>query len=65
MKKVAIVSCYFKKNYGSLLQAYATQKILDKLNIQKIEKDKVTLQPYLLKIQRISDQKLILHEKID
>lgn len=34
MKKVAIVSCYFKKNYGSLLQAYATQKILDKLNIE-------------------------------
>ncbi len=34
MKKVAIVSCYFKKNYGSMLQAYATQKILDKLNIK-------------------------------
>lgn len=31
--KVAIVSCYFKKNYGSQLQAYATQKILDELNI--------------------------------
>ena len=29
MKKVAIVSCYFKKNYGSMLQAYATQKFLD------------------------------------
>ena len=28
-KKVAIVSCYFKHNYGSMLQAYATQKILD------------------------------------
>ena len=33
MKKVAIVSCYFKKNYGSMLQAYATQKILDNMNI--------------------------------
>lgn len=33
MKKTAIVSCYFKKNYGSMLQAYATQKILDDLNI--------------------------------
>jgi len=32
-KKVAIVSCYFKKNYGSQLQAYATQKILDKWDI--------------------------------
>ena len=32
-KKVGIVSCYFKKNYGSMLQAYATQKILDNNNI--------------------------------
>ena len=29
MKKVGIVSCYFKDNYGSMLQAYATQKILE------------------------------------
>ena len=29
MKKVGIVSCYFKNNYGSMLQAYATQKVLD------------------------------------
>ena len=34
MKKVAIVSCYFKHNYGSMLQAYATQKILDDMNIE-------------------------------
>ena len=34
MKKVAIVSCYFKKNYGSMLQAYATQKVLDELKIE-------------------------------
>lgn len=33
MRKVAIVSCYFKDNYGSLLQAYATQKILENNNI--------------------------------
>lgn len=33
MKKVAIVSCYFQKNYGSALQAYATQKILDQIGI--------------------------------
>ena len=32
-KKVGIVSCYFKHNYGSMLQAYATQKILDDMNI--------------------------------
>lgn len=34
MKKVAIVSCYFMENYGSVLQAYATQKILDELGIE-------------------------------
>ena len=33
MKKVGIVSCYFKGNYGSMLQAYATKKILDNNDI--------------------------------
>ena len=33
-KKVGIVSCYFQHNYGSMLQAYATQMALDKLNIK-------------------------------
>ena len=32
-KKVGIVSCYFKNNYGSMLQAYATKKVLDNNNI--------------------------------
>ena len=36
MKKVGIVSCYFKNNYGSMLQAYATQKFLDNNQIAKI-----------------------------
>lgn len=44
MKIVGIVSCYFKDNYGSLLQAYACQKILDNNNIPNetisIEKNK-------------------------
>lgn len=30
-KKTAIVSCYFQPNYGSMLQAYATQMALDRL----------------------------------
>ena len=34
MKKVAIVSCYFKHNYGSMLQAYATQMALNKLGYE-------------------------------
>lgn len=33
-KKVGVVSCYFKHNYGSMLQAYATQQILDNLGIE-------------------------------
>lgn len=33
MKKIGIVSCYFKDNYGSMLQAYATQKILDNMGL--------------------------------
>lgn len=32
-KKVGLVTCYFKDNYGSMLQAYATKKILDNNNI--------------------------------
>lgn len=31
MKKVGIISCYFQKNYGSMLQAYATQQVIEKL----------------------------------
>lgn len=34
MKKTAIVSCYFQHNYGSMLQAYATQMALDKLDCE-------------------------------
>ena len=32
MKKIALVTCYFQHNYGSQLQALATQMICDKLN---------------------------------
>lgn len=34
MKKVGIVSCYFIHSYGSMLQAYATQKALTNLGYQ-------------------------------
>lgn len=34
MKKIGVVSCYFKHNYGSMLQAYATQMALDKLGYE-------------------------------
>lgn len=33
-KKIAIVSCYFQPNYGSMLQALATQMALDKLGYE-------------------------------
>lgn len=32
-KKIALVTCYFQPNYGSQLQAYATQLIFDKMNV--------------------------------
>lgn len=31
MRKIALVTCYFQHNYGSQLQAFATQKICDEL----------------------------------
>ena len=34
MKKTYVVSCYFKHNYGSMLQAYATQYFLDSHHIE-------------------------------
>lgn len=33
-KKIALVTCYFQHNYGSQLQALATQMIFDKLGIE-------------------------------
>lgn len=32
-KKVALATCYFQPNYGSQLQAYATQMVLDKMGV--------------------------------
>lgn len=34
VKKTAIVSCYNQQNYGSVLQAYATQMALDKMGYE-------------------------------
>ena len=34
MKKVGLVTCYFKHNYGSALQAYATQRFLDLSDVE-------------------------------
>lgn len=35
-KTIGIVSCYFHHNYGSMLQAYATQRIIEKLGFTSI-----------------------------
>lgn len=32
-KKIALVTCYFQPNYGSQLQAYATQKFFDDIHV--------------------------------
>lgn len=34
MRKVAIASCYFQKNYGSMLQAFATQQAIENLGYE-------------------------------
>ncbi len=34
MKMIGIVSCYFQRNYGSMIQALATQLVLDKLGYE-------------------------------
>lgn len=34
MKPIALVTCYFQTNYGSQLQAYATQMAFDKLELE-------------------------------
>ena len=31
---IALVTCYFQKNYGSQLQAFATQMAFDKLGLE-------------------------------
>lgn len=49
MKKTAIVSCYFQHNYGSMLQAYATQMALDKLGY---ENETIDVSGFLHEIQR-------------
>ena len=48
-KKVGIVSCYFKHNYGSMLQAIATQKILEDWNIpnETINLEKLNREPII------------------
>lgn len=33
-KKIALVTCYFQPNYGSQLQAYATQMVFDKMRLE-------------------------------
>ena len=33
MKPIGLVTCYFHHNYGSMLQAYATEMIFQKMNI--------------------------------
>lgn len=40
MARVAIASCYDKHNYGSVLQAYATQHVVEKLGHEVVTLDK-------------------------
>ena len=33
MKPIGLVTCYFHHNYGSMLQAYATEMIMQRMNL--------------------------------
>lgn len=35
-KKVALITCYFQRNYGSQLQAYATQMVVDDMQLDYV-----------------------------
>ena len=74
MKKTAIVSCYFQHNYGSMLQAYATQMALDKLDYEnetidiagfnhEIKKAKIMSYPHCARTPRTVKTKvnIIIH----
>ena len=37
-KKLALVTCYFQPNYGSQLQAFATQLLFDKMNVPNLHR---------------------------
>ena len=53
--KIGIASCYFHHNYGSMLQAYATQKFIQKNGYE------VTTIHCLAPIQYMTQSKLIYY----
>jgi hypothetical protein len=49
MKNVGIVSCYYKANYGSMLQAYAIQRFLDTIGVDNETIDISSMHSEILK----------------
>lgn len=47
--KIAVVSCWFTNNYGSVLQAYATQRYFDEKGMHCDTVSAKSLRPYLIK----------------
>lgn len=65
MKKIGICACYDTKNYGSMLQAFATQIAIDKLGFESeyiVYKKKRTLAFVLKQIPRFLNANL-MHDK--
>lgn len=66
MKKIGICACYDTKNYGSMLQAFATQIAIDKLGFESeyiVYKKKKTLAFLLKQIPRFLNANL-MHDKL-
>lgn len=65
VKRIAVVSCYFQKNYGSALQALATQWILDEYRIDNITirydgmEKQIKKQKYLFYIKQLTDPQIV------
>ena len=67
MKRVGICACYDTKNYGSMLQAFATQYVIDKLGYDSefiVYKKKIT--PYFVfkQIPRLFNMNLMADKKM-
>lgn len=62
MKKIGIVVCYHIRNYGSVLQSYATQRIIDKMGLENDcinYKRKFSIHQFFINLTRLGNKELV------